>query len=158
MKNIIIPIMSLLLLSSCANAQSDVFGRRADTGAVLGGVVGAVIGAHNGNIAKGALIGAGTGLVAGAIADANANRNIQYNNGHYTYYPSQVVVEQPPRVVYQPQVVVVETPVVIEQRVWYGNDLWVYSYHGFRSPHGHIRYGSNAPFQRRYIGGHHHRR
>ena len=45
MKKIIVSITAILMLTSCANSQGDVFGRKADTGALLGGMVGAIVGA-----------------------------------------------------------------------------------------------------------------
>lgn len=143
MKKLIIPIVLSLLLTSCANSQGDVFGRKADTGALVGGMVGAMIGAHNGNVAKGALIGAGTGLLAGAVADANDAR---------TETKKEVVVvnNEPPRAAQsQTEVVVVERPVIIEERVWTGPDLWIYSYHGYRDRWGHVHYRTHVPFHRR---------
>jgi uncharacterized membrane protein YebE (DUF533 family) len=144
MKKIIIPILTTLLLTSCANSQGDVFGRKADAGALIGGMAGAMIGAHNGNVAKGALLGAGAGLAAGAIADANDAR-VKQNK--------QVVVvegQQPPRASQtQTEVVVVQQPVIIEERVWRGPNLWIYSYHGYRDRFGHIHYRNHIPFHRR---------
>jgi hypothetical protein len=143
MKKLIIPIISLLMLTSCANSQGDVFGRKADTGALLGGMVGAMVGAHNGNIAKGALIGAGTGLISGAVADANDARTQQQKE-------VVVVNSEPPRATQQKQeVVVVEKPIVIEERVWRGPELWIYSYRGYRDRWGHIHYRTHVPFHRR---------
>lgn len=143
--------MSLLLLSSCANSQGDVFGRKADTGALLGGMAGAIIGAYNGNVAKGALIGAGAGLAAGAVADANdARQNIPMPPIPPPPAPDVVVREQA-------STIIVETPVVIEERIWAGNDLWIVSYRGMRAPNGHIRYVNHIPFHRRFIRGPHFR-
>lgn len=71
---LLLAILPLVLLTSCANSRGDVFGRKADAGAIIGGMAGTVIGAYNGNAIKGALIGAGVGLGAGAIADANEDR------------------------------------------------------------------------------------
>lgn len=146
--------MSLLLLSSCANSQGEVFGRKADTGALLGGMAGAIIGAYNGNAAKGALIGAGAGLAAGAVADANDARQ----------QPAPATPPPPPSEVHASEVVVrdtpivlVETPIIIDERIWVGNDVWIYSYRGFRGPNGHVRYESRIPFHRRFIRGGYHR-
>jgi hypothetical protein len=140
MKKLIIPIMSLLMLTSCANSQGDVFGRKADAGALLGTAAGAMIGAYNGNVAKGALIGAGVGLAAGAVADANDARQKEV----------VVVNPEPPRAAQsQSEVVVVQRPIVIEERVWVGPDLWIYSYHGYRDRWGHIHYRNHVPFHRR---------
>jgi hypothetical protein len=143
MKKLIIPIMSLLMLTSCANSQGDVFGRKADTGALLGGIAGAMIGAHNGNVAQGALIGAGAGLAAGAIADANDAR-VEKQQKEVV-----VVNAEPPRAA-QPQteVVVVDRPIIIEERVWVGPRLWVYSYHGYRDRWGRVHYRTHVPFHR----------
>jgi hypothetical protein len=149
MKKIIVSITAILMLTSCANSQGDVFGRKADTGALLGGMVGAIVGAHNGNVAKGALIGAGAGLAAGAVADANDAR-VQNQQ-------KQVVVvnAEPPRASQtQTDVVVVQQPIVIEERVWVGPDLWIYSYHGYRDRFGHIHYRDRFPFHRRPSWGH----
>ena len=135
---LLLAILPLVLLTSCANSQGDVFGRKADAGAIIGGMAGTVIGAYNGNAIKGALIGAGVGLGAGAIADANDARQTQ--NGPMIYR------EQP---VQQTEVVVVQQPIVIEERVWVGPDLWVYSYHGY-THNGRIYYrGPHTPFHRR---------
>lgn len=130
-------LLSSLALTSCANSQGDVFGRKADTGAIVGGMIGTVVGAYNGNPIKGALIGAGVGLGAGAIADANDARQ-QNAPMIYREQPSQ-----------QTEVVVVQQPVIIEERVWVGRELWIYSYHGYRHG-GRIYYrGAHVPFTRR---------
>lgn len=142
--------MSLLLLSSCANSQGEVFGRKADTGALLGGMAGAIIGAYNGNAAKGALIGAGAGLAAGAVADANDARQ---QPAPATPPPPPSEVRSSEVVVRDTPVVVVETPIIIDERIWVGNDVWIYSYRGFRGPNGHVRYQSHIPFHRRFIRG-----
>jgi hypothetical protein len=149
MKKLIIPIMSLLMLTSCANSQGDVFGRKADTGALLGGMAGAIIGAYNGNVAQGALIGAGAGLAAGAVADANDAR-VEKQQKEVV-----VVNAEPPRTA-QPQteVVVVDRPIVIEERIWVGPDLWIYSYHGYRDRWGRVHYRNHIPFHRRPSWGH----
>lgn len=148
---LILSILPLALLTSCANSQGEVFGRKADTGALLGGMAGAIIGAYNGNVAKGALIGAGAGLAAGAVADANDARQTQPTPPSPPppspeIHSSDIVVKDAP-------VVVVETPVVIDERIWVGNDVWIYSYRGFRGPNGHIRYQSRIPFHRTFIRG-----
>jgi hypothetical protein len=134
---LLLAILPLVLFTSCANSQGDVFGRKADTGAIVGGMIGTVVGAYNGNPLKGALIGAGVGLGAGAIADANDSR--QQNTS--TVYREQYVR--------QPEVVVVQHPIVIEERVWVGPTLWIYTYRGHRDAHGRIFYHSRAPFGRR---------
>jgi hypothetical protein len=140
----IIPIISLLMLTSCANSQGDVFGRKADAGALLGTAAGAMIGAYNGNVAKGALIGAGVGLAAGAVADANDARTQNQQK------EVVVVNAEPPRAAQgQSEVVVVQRPIVIEERVWVGPDLWIYSYHGYRDRFGRIHYRNHVPFHRR---------
>lgn len=149
---ILLSILPLVLLTSCANSQGEVFGRKADAGAIIGGMAGTVIGAYNGNPLKGALIGAGAGLAAGAIADANDARQSP---------PPSIPAPPPPSaevhsadvMVRETPVVVVETPVIIDERIWVGNDLWIYSYHGFRSPSGHIRYQNHVPFHRKFIRG-----
>lgn len=149
MKKLILSVVSLLTLTSCANSQGDVFGRKADTGALLGGMAGAIIGAYNGNVAKGALIGAGAGLAAGAVADANDARQPQLPSPpppSPEIHSSDIVVKEAP-------MVIVETPVIIDERIWVGNDVWIYSYHGFRGPNGHIRYESRIPFHRKFIRG-----
>ncbi len=172
MKNTLMSVV-LLLSATQTFAQSDLFGRNADTGAIVGGIVGAVVGHHNGNAWKGAAIGAGVGLAAGAIADNNQYRHQQVHSqvvygeprtihdspsfDDYYNQPRTIYVP-PPRVVYtQPhygyshrEVVVVQQPIVIEQRVWSGSGCWVYSYHGYRDNRGHTHYRSNTPFQRRY--------
>lgn len=130
-------VLSSLALTSCANSQGDVFGRKADTGAIVGGMIGTVVGAYNGNPLKGALIGAGVGLGAGAIADANDARQ-QNAPTVYREQSSQ-----------QTEVVVVQQPIVIEERVWVGPDLWIYTYRGYRDHHGRIFYRSHVPFGRR---------
>jgi hypothetical protein len=137
---ILLAILPLALLTSCANSQGEVFGRKADAGAIMGGMVGTVVGAYNGNPLKGALIGAGVGLGAGAIADANdARRNEPMV---YRQQPTEQSVQQT-------EVVVVQQPVIIEERVWVGPDLWIYSYHGYRH-NGRIYYrGAHIPFHSR---------
>ena len=139
-----------LALTSCANSQGDVFGRKADAGAIIGGMAGTVIGAYNGNPLKGALIGAGVGLGAGAIADANDARQAIPS-------PSIPQPTPPPQVVMREEIpmVVMETPIIIEERVWAGNDLWIISYHGIRGANGRVRYVNHVPFHRRFIRGPH---
>lgn len=150
---ILLTILPLALLTSCANSQGQTFGRNADAGALLGGLAGAIIGAHNGNVWKGAAIGAGAGLAAGAIADANDARQ----------QPAQPLPPAPPPpaseihstdvVIREVPTVIVETPIIIDERIWVGNDVWIYSYRGFRGPNGHVRYESRIPFHRRFIHG-----
>ena len=146
---ILLTILPLAFLTSCANSQGEVFGRKADAGAIVGGMIGTVVGAYNGNPVKGALIGAGLGLGAGAVADANDARQQQ---GPVPPPPSpeihssDIIVKDAP-------VVVVETPVIIDERIWVGNDLWIYSYRGFRDVLGHIRYQNRVPFHRVFVRG-----
>jgi|688.fasta_scaffold557525_1 hypothetical protein len=131
MKNTLMSVV-LLLSATQTFAQSDLFGRNADTGAIVGGIVGAVVGHHNGNAWKGAAIGAGVGLVAGAIADnhtyhTSGNHQPVYQETYSSYddyydrdfYPSygQVVVRQPPsRIIVMspppppPRVIVIHRP------------------------------------------------
>lgn len=150
MKALTISLVTLLAFTGCTNTNGQVFGDKADKGALLGGLAGAVIGAHNGNALKGALIGTGAGLAAGAIADANDARQQPTPVPPPPPIPAQGTAEV---VVKEAPVVVVETPVIIDERIWVGNDLWIYSYHGYRNSQGHVRYQTHVPFHRRFIRG-----
>lgn len=135
---LLLAILSLVLFTSCANSQGDMFGRNADAGAIIGGMVGTMIGAYNGNPLKGAIVGAGVGLGAGAIVDVNDARRTQ--NIPMVYRQQSVQ---------QTEVVFIQQPIVIEERVWIGSYPWIYSYRGHRDVRGRIFYHSHIPFGRR---------
>lgn len=124
----------LLNVSGCASAGHQ----NAASGAAFGAVAGTVIGAASRTPLVGAVTGA---LVGGLIGNA-----VDQNEASVTGTSTEVVVRQAP-------VVIVDTPVIIDERIWVGNELWIYSYRGYRSPHGSIRYQSRVPFRRSIVRG-----
>ena len=148
MKTKLVLIVTILGLTGCAHGQNNTA-----AGAAIGAVAGTAIGAHN----KKPLVGAVTGaLVGGLVGNA-----IDQNQSAASVPPPPPVPQVPPPeiIVKEAPVVIVEIPVVIDERIWVGNDLWIYSYHGYRQANGHIRYQSRVPFHRVFIrGGHGYRR
>ena len=144
MKKILVLITSTLLLTSCASGQANTA-----AGAAVGAVAGAAIGAHNHVPVAGAITGAIVGGLVGNAVDQNqaASLPTPLPPPPSSQIPSSdIIVREAP-------VVVVETPVIIDERIWVGNDLWIYSYHGFRGPTGHIRYENHIPFHRTFVRG-----
>lgn len=132
-------VAMILVLATSACAQNP----NTAAGAAIGAVAGAAIGAHNKVPVAGAITGAIVGGLVGNAVDQNT-----------TPPPPPIPpVPSPDIIVKEAPVVVVETPVVIDERIWVGNDLWIYSYHGFRSPSGHVRYETRIPFHRAFIRG-----
>lgn len=133
-------LAAIMLLNVTGCAQTG--NQNAATGAAIGAIAGTAIGVANHVPLAGAITGAVVGGLIGNAVDQNTAPQPP------VIYPAQteVVVQQAP-------VVVVETPVIIDERIWVGNDLWIYSYHGYRSPSGHVRYQSRVPFHRSFVHG-----
>ena len=141
---LITSILMVGLLTSCASGQVNTA-----AGAAIGAIAGAAVGAHNKAPVTGAITGAVVGGLIGNVVDQNqaANTPTPLPPPPSPSIPSNdIVVREAP-------VVVVETPVIIDERIWVGNDLWIYSYHGFRDAHGHIRYQNRIPFHRSFVRG-----
>ena len=137
---------TLLITSGCVHGQDH---SGAAAGAAIGAIAGTAVGAAN----RVPLVGAVTGALVGGLVGNAVDQN--------SAGPSAIPMPPPPPVygtstdviVKEAPVVVVETPVIIDERIWVGNDLWIYSYHGFRGPTGHVRYQSRVPFHRTFIRG-----
>ena len=126
----------------CVNGQGN---QNAATGAAIGAIAGTAIGAANKVPLAGAVTGAIVGGLIGNAVDQNSMPPPPPPPPAYGTSTDVIVKEAP--------VVVVETPVIIDERIWVGNDLWIYSYHGFRDPSGHVRYQSRVPFHRSFVRG-----
>lgn len=131
----------LLITSGCVHGQDH---SGAATGAAIGAIAGTAVGAANHVPLVGAVTGALVGGLVGNAVDQNSMPPPPPPPAYGT--STDVIVKEAP-------VVVVETPVIIDERIWVGSDLWIYSYHGYRSSSGHIRYQSRVPFHRSFVRG-----
>lgn len=139
MKTQLIIATLALAISGCANGQSNTA-----AGAAIGAVTGVAVGANN----KAPITGAVAGAIVGGLVGNAIDQNQQANTPPPQVRPPEVIVKEVPTVI-------VETPVIIEERIWAGNDLWIYSYRGFRDARGHVRYQNHVPIHRRFIRGGH---
>lgn len=138
---LIASILMIGLLSSCASGQQNTA-----AGAAIGAIAGAAVGAHNHVPVAGAITGAVVGGLIGNVVDQNQRPTPLPPPPSPSIPSNDVIVREAP-------VIIRETPVIIDERIWVGNDLWIYSYHGFRGPSGHIRYESRIPFHRSFVRG-----
>ncbi len=82
MKNYLIPMISAILLSSCANQGGGI--TKQQGGTVIGGATGALIGSQFGR-GNGRLVGAGVGGVLGALAGSEIGKSMDQQDERRYY-------------------------------------------------------------------------
>jgi len=87
MRLIIVPLLSLFILSACATPQQE---RAATRGAAVGAVAGAVIGAPNNRVVEGAVIGGAIGAAAGAVLSRPRNLPPVQQHGYNRHVQKEI--------------------------------------------------------------------